>query len=259
MDDLVRRQDNHEFSMAAIVRLHWLHQALRIAADKFLGPRANQEMRSTQGRRIRWPRVHPAYDHMSVDAEHARAASDLITSIEAAAEYIARRCDCPWQSGQLAERRGGQDSVDGYVWTLGEVDFQVDERPILRGGIELRKRVPIAAGIPEVVVAYLVTVPGTRDQLTRERHGHWGYHYHYLDRKNRRSDTLLTFDRDSPAAAMPILCWERHAEGQKFKARAAMWGTDKRESVYSACQPDTLRFSLGDFKRPASDAEVVWP
>jgi hypothetical protein len=120
--------------------------------------------------------------------------------------------------------------------------------------------VPIAPPISEGVFQLLVMVPGTRDWIKRELHGvQWGYHYHYLDAKNRRSDTLLTFDRDSKNPINPNLCWERHAEGDKIRAKANLWGCDKRQSVYSVCYPDIKRFTLSNFKRPATDAAVVWP
>jgi hypothetical protein len=139
------------------------------------------------------------------------------------------------------------------------VTFCVEQLPILRGEVELLKTEPIAVGIPDEVVEFLVTVPGTTDQITRESHGHWGYHYHYLDSKGRRSDTLLTFDRTSLNVTNPKLCWEKHAEGGKFKARAGAWGSDKRQSVYLVCHPHASKFGLSAFKRPASDAEIVWP
>ncbi|SIT50851.1 hypothetical protein BN2476_960002 [Paraburkholderia piptadeniae] len=255
MNDVVGRQGDVEVT-TTIDRLYALDRALRNAVDGFRVPRADQNMRSIFERRLR---LHPEFERVVVGAEYERAARELIASIEESAAGIARRCGQPWRRGRPDSGGARQDHVGGKIWILGAVEFLIEERPILRGDIELRRTEPIAPGLPDVVVEYLVTVPGTRDQLTRETHGHWGYHYHYLDSRNRRSDTLLTFDRDSPSGIMPTLSWERHAEGQKFKARAAMWGIDKRESVYSVCRPDTLRFSLGDFKQPASDAEVVWP
>ena len=101
-------------------------------------------------------------------------------------------------------------------------------------------------------------MPVTKNKILRENHGHWGYHYHYLDSRDRRSDALLTFDRKITNAAKPALCWERHAEGKKFKAQAGIWGPEKRKSVYSVCHPDALHFSLSDFNCPASDAESDW-
>lgn len=255
-----RRQVDREYSTATIGRLHVLHQALRIAIDCVEGPWADRNMRPILVGRARWwSREHRELEPLVVGSEYESTVRELIASIEEAVESIARRFDQPWRRDQTSEGHGPQGSVDGRIWTLGAIDYLVDERPILRGDIEFRKSEPIAPGLPDVVVAHLITVPGTRDQIARETHGHWGYHYHYLDSKNRRSDTLLTFDRDTAAPVMPTLCWERHAEGQKFKARAGKWGADKRESVYSVCRPDALRFKLVDFKRPASDAEVVWP
>lgn len=255
MNDIVYRQGDVELT-ETIGRLYALDRALRNAADGVRVPQNDHNMRSILDQALR---VRPGFERLVVVAEDDGAARELVASIEESAKGIARRCGQPWQRGRTDSGDARRDHGNRRVWTLGEVEFVLEERPVLRGDIELRRTEPIAPDLPDVVVEYLVTVPGTRDQLSREIHGHWGYHYHYLDSKGRRSDTLLTFSHNSPPGVMPTLSWERHAEGQKFKARAAMWGIDKRESVYSVCRPDTLRFSTADFKRPGSDAEVVWP
>jgi hypothetical protein len=258
MNEEVRWQDDLEHTRASIDRLHALERVLRNTADVLRVPPGDQNIRSLLARHMR-RRVQSDVEYLVVGAEYVGEARRLIASIEESAGDIARRCDQPWRRVRTDGGGGKQEGVGRGVWTLGTVEFLVEKRPIRRGAVELRRTEALAPDLPDAVVEYLVTVPGTRDHLAREIHGHWGYHYHYLDHRNRRSDTLLTFDRDSPTGIMPTLCWERHAEGQKFKARAAQWGTDKRESVYSACRPDTLRFSLADFKHPASDAEEVWP
>lgn len=147
----------------------------------------------------------------------------------------------------------------GRGWCLGHANLIIEMRPILRGSLEFRYGQTIAPRLPRKLILFLASVAGTRDYITRERHGHWGYHYHYLDSSKRRSDTLLTFDQASIPPAPPRLCWERHAEGDKFQARAGRWGTAKRQNVYSVCFPDTLRWSLSEFKRPGAGASTVWP
>ena len=193
-----------------------------------------------------------------VRPEHQQAARELIRAIEEAVQKIAGRLNREWRPGPGGVNDGAYRHGDS-AWAIGAVTFSVEQFPILRGEAELRKTEPIAAGIPDFVVAFLVTVPGIKDKITRENHGHWGYHYHYLDGKGRRSDTLLTFDSKSVNVTSPNLCWERHAEGDKFKARAGAWGSDKRQSVYSVCHPHASKFGLSAFKRPASNAAIVWP
>jgi hypothetical protein len=191
--------------------------------------------------------------------EHARA---RIRSIHDALKRIADALDEQWGLPPSDSSADGDHKfhVEGTpIWSLGTVILQIEARPILRGNIEFRETLQIAPALTDRMVAFLMKVPGTRDQIIREIHGHWGYHYHYLDETNRRSDTLLTFDQNSSSQANPTLSWERHADGDKFKARAQKWCDDKRESVYGVCFPDTKRWALSVFKRPASNAEPVWP
>lgn len=256
MDELEQRQDEHELSMVSLARLEVLLSSLRSAANRPAGAFPDFERRLQQRRLQSW-RDHFREDAMVVGPAHEGAARDLIGAIEEAVHGIAGRLNDEWRRGGVDTDFGADHG--GQVWTIGAVTFSGEQYPILRGAIELRKTEPIAAGMPQVLVEFLVTVPGTRDKITRENHGHWGYHYHYLDSKDRRSDTLLTFDQNRSNLVTPTLCWERHAEAHGFQARAGKWGTEKRESVYSVCHPDTSRFSLLNFKRPASDAQIVWP
>jgi hypothetical protein len=143
------------------------------------------------------------------------------------------------------------------------VDLRRPLIPILRGSIEPVRRVVIAPRLPAGIILFFLSIDGLRDLLVREVHGHWGYHYHYLDAKERRSDTLLTFEQNlrtlRPGQQARVLTWERHAEKSKFKARARDWADKKRESVYRACITDSAKRALTDFKVPASDAEIMWP
>lgn len=256
MNKFQHRQDERELSKASLARLTVLLHSLRIEADL---PKVDSDDLNRQLQR----RFHVWRDDfrpgplvvLHEDGEEARA---LIGAIENAVQYIARRLGSGWRRDP-AGSYGGEYLHGDPAWSVGAVTFCIERFPFLRGEVELRKTEPIAAGIPDVVVGFLVTVPGTTDQITREIHGHWGYHYHYLNNKGRRSDTLLTFDMTSKNISNPTLCWERHAEGGKFKARAGDWGSDKRQSVYSVCHPHASSFGLSAFKRPASDAEIVWP
>ncbi len=264
MNGFVRLRRQQDQSLAEIGRLLELHRVLRVASDGIRGHLPEQDMRSISDAGLWWqalPRIGPVI----VDSEQERTARRLVAEIEDSIESIARRLDRPWSRRRSSEGRTRHEEADDWVWTLGSVDYVLEERLILRGSVELRKTEPVAPKIPDEVVQFLVTVPGTKDKITRESHGHWGYHYHYLDSRNRRSDTLLTFDPRSTdptnlSPANPNLYWEQHAEGTKeFQARARNWSDRKRQSVYSVCLPDTKKFKLSDFKTPASDAEPVWP
>lgn len=163
----------------------------------------------------------------------------------------------------LSEQQVIRKDVHRKDWSLGTEEVRGSLIPFLRGQLEPVRRVVVAPNLSEPVVILFLSIPGLKDHLVRERHGHWGYHYHYLDRRMRRSDTLLTFERTP--LTMPggqqvrILTWERHSENNHFSARAASWGDKKRESVYQACISDSGKRSLADFKKPAKDAELVWP
>ncbi|WP_262048173.1 hypothetical protein [Bradyrhizobium sp. Bra78] len=157
------------------------------------------------------------------------------------------------------------DSGDEFV-PIHVVD---DVRPILRGYVEHVRTVALRHD-PGLVL-YL-KVRGFPDAVLHgERHDVVGWHYHYCDRHGRRSDTLLSFDtgqpfkRDDKGNPVPLrvnspLFWERHGVNKaKLKARAELWGDEKRESIFEAAQPDLDRFKPVDFRRPADDATAVWP
>lgn len=153
--------------------------------------------------------------------------------------------------------------VQDDLWSLGAEEIRGPLIPFLRGSLEPILRVVVAPDLPESVVALFLTIPGLKELLKRENHGHWGYHYHYLDAKERRSDTLLTFARQlktlPDGQKVKVVTWERHSESSHFAARAATWGTNKRESVYGACVGDSAKRDLNDFKRPDKDAQALWP
>jgi len=148
-------------------------------------------------------------------------------------------------------------------WSLGAEEIRGPLIPFLRGNLEPILRVVVAPDLPENVVALFLTIPSLKELLKRENHGHWGYHYHYLDAHGRRSDTLLTFERQlktlSDGKKVKVVTWERHSESSHFAARAASWGANKRESVYEACVGDSAKRNLNDFKKPTKDAQALWP
>lgn len=163
----------------------------------------------------------------------------------------------------LRPRRQGFPGFQDNLWSLGAEEFYGQLVPFLRGNLQPIRRVVVAPALPENVVFLFLAIPGLRETLTRENHGHWGYHYHYLDAKKRRSDTLLTFDRKLKVQGCgqtdKIVTWEKHSEASHFKARAATWGDKKRQSVYEACVGDSTKRNLNDFKKPGKDAEALWP
>ena len=85
--------------------------------------------------------------------------------------------------------------------------------------------------MPAPVVLYLLRVlPDGEDALEREKHGvgnGMGWHYHYLDRRRRRFDVILSWDTrwddPDPDALRPLFV-EPHAEGKaEFHARPDRW------------------------------------
>ncbi|MDF2232397.1 hypothetical protein P2H44_07495 [Albimonas sp. CAU 1670] len=171
--------------------------------------------------------------------------------------------------GQLREL-GLQDEPEplesadqNLSYCLGTERIYYRPIPVLRGSLQPVKVFVLAPRLGRVLYTLFVTIPGLKDKLMREIHGHWGYHYHYLNAKNKRSDTLLTFKPeprvDTRGARVRVLTWEYHSEGKHFNARPYRWGDAKRRSVYDACINDSSNRELSTFKRPSGKAENVWP
>lgn len=204
------------------------------------------------------PQVHAVgepnrFERYAVEVAEESAEEVLVLAdrIEREVKRIADEMNVPWRGADGAMRQ--DDPV------LGSLTIRRWRYPFLRGVVESRLTKPLIQPLPEPVFQYLVTIPGLSDKLVRESHGHWGYHYHYLNSSEKRSDTLLTFDQSSPSKT-PTLLWERHGEGSyKFKARAERWGAGKRKSIYSVCEPDSRRWPLTAFKMPSAAAQKVWP
>lgn len=112
---------------------------------------------------------------------------------------------------------------------------------------------------PTPLLFRLITIAGEKCGIERENHGSWGYHYHYLDHKRRRSDVIFSFlstDTNTPAR----LWWERHGEGKAaFSPDVPAWGASKRTSIHGACERDLTKRKLADYKRPSKEALVLWP
>lgn len=255
--ELVNQQDELEQSNLSINRLEELLHT--IENEKIINQTRNRRQELERNLDGRYRTANDSATSLVVVSKHAATARKVVASIENAVRKLATVQDymeSRSQAGNVGTERLHHDS---QKWSLGSVIYQLEKRSVLRGEIELRRSQPIAPNMPDWVVQYLMSIPGARDQITREIHGHWGYHYHYLDNNERRSDTLLTFNQIVSSTGDPVLCWEKHAQGQKFKARAYSWRDEKRKSIYYVCHPDTLRFALAQFKRPAADAEVVWP
>jgi hypothetical protein len=148
----------------------------------------------------------------------------------------------------------------GEFWSLGSIDFHHDLREIHAGFVEPILRFPTKP-LPERLVAFLFEIPGDKDFLTRERHDHFGWHYHYLDHKERRSNIILCWDTRiaTPLRLHPLFC-ETHAEGTRdFVGRPDLWGLTKRSSMHGACSHDLGKWPLNEFKTPGRKAMAVWP
>ncbi len=259
MDEFNSQQEERKQSITSITRLNILKKLLEVEANSLNRPLFESRLVLENTEKLLSKRDFAKPEALIVGPEYEATARSLVTSIEEALLSITGFHGQEWRRNQVRNyvRRNGH--FDEYGWSIGTVVYHLENRPVLRGNIELCNTEPIGGNISERLVQYLIAIPGIRDQLMRERHGHWGYHYHYIDDSKRRSDTLLTFDHRTSSIPSPALWWERHAEHHNFKARANLWGVEKRESVYSACIPDTLRFGLQDFKCPKANAEVVWP
>nr|WP_321442568.1 hypothetical protein [uncultured Cohaesibacter sp.] len=207
------------------------------------------------------------------ELDTAAALHKAIDCIEETVGKISDEIDQPWNRRPL--RKVDEAISSELAMCLGKVTLHHPFQPFLRGYLEPCETRVVAPFLPVGLVQYLEKIPYVRGSLKRENHGHWGYHYHYYDTKERRSDTLLTFDNDpttncpnatpcKPHTAcnqgcLPQLKWEKHSEKGTIKAKMGRWGDEKRESAYSVCKPDTLKWDLSKFKHPKSDASDLWP
>lgn len=186
--------------------------------------------------------------------------ADLIDQLDAALAATNRE----------PERPGEQSSYE-KSWSFGRISERAPIRAVCRGYLEPVRYVPIVINVPEQVALFLITLPDGDDYLDREHHDAIGWHYHYLDRKKRRSDTILCWDTrwTNPPRPDPVsrsyrvpsrpLFHETHGEGHaRFTAKPYLWGDAKRESMHNACEPDLTR-SIGEFRCAANKADAVWP
>lgn len=149
----------------------------------------------------------------------------------------------------------------GEFWTLATIEIRLEQRQIHLGFLEPTTYAPFVVS-DEGLVAYLITVLGDDHPLKREHHSHFGWHYHYLDRKMRRSDVILCWDTFAKVTGQQIrpLFYEYHAEGScDFPARPALWADRKRKSMHEACRPDLQNWPINEFKAPGQTSLAVWP
>ncbi|MCQ0093403.1 hypothetical protein [Roseovarius sp. M141] len=148
---------------------------------------------------------------------------------------------------------------DSEVFCFGTVHKLLEQKPILRGFAEAVKSEPVGSTQSRKLAFCLISIPGLKEKLCRENHGHFGYHYHYLDKDERRSDTVLTFGNPQAGTKGVTLFFEKHAiKKAGFVAKMNLWGNKKRISTYATCAPDLKKWPLSEFKRPSIDASPLW-
>jgi hypothetical protein len=137
--------------------------------------------------------------------------------------------------------------------------------PILRGNLEVVETVRLTAFRQAPEVAFYIKIVDDKHELDRDNH-HVGWHYHYCKPNGARSDTLISFDTNQPDRFddkrrinnVPLF-WERHSPNKaKFRAKATLWGRDKKRSIWDALNPELSR-PLHEFRRPNNSATAVWP
>ncbi|BCH19596.1 hypothetical protein [Mesorhizobium sp. L-2-11] len=153
-------------------------------------------------------------------------------------------------------------------WTFGTAEtIRAPIREIHGGFLEPTRRVPLVAQLPQQVVYFLITIEEGSDYLERETHG-MGWHYHYLDWKERRSNVVLSWDtrwtnlvpQTKPPQTRGLFV-EEHGEktNADFTAKPWLWGLNKRKTMYEACSPDLVTWPIESFKCAANKSEVVYP
>ena len=165
---------------------------------------------------------------------------------------------------RVLEQNGFQGEAvlieNGKTWNLGTYDLRFNHRVIHNGFLEPVFRRPIVEHLSERVVAYLITLDED-DSLLRERGGGVGWHYHYLNRKEERSDVVLAWDtRAEVDHKNRGIFSEKHAERDKaFSARPAGWKDLKRQTIHTACRLDLKKWDKSEFRNASNEADAVWP
>lgn len=171
-------------------------------------------------------------------------------------EELARRLVNANRDSSAAER-------PRHSGTLGSRTINGALRKIRRGYLLPEKRVPLLRRVPADVIYFIATLPGGKDFLLREHHGPVGWHYHYLDKAQRRTNVILSWEDLTQGIQTPHpLFYERHAEGKStVKARPERWEDEKRESMHRACSGDlrNSHWKPDAFRRAAAKAVAVWP
>lgn len=155
-----------------------------------------------------------------------------------------------------------EEVLAGKVWSFGRVLETAALRPIRNGSLEPKRIVPLVLKVLELVVHFLITLPGGKDFLESERHGPVGWHYHYLDKRKRGSDVILCWDtRWTPIRPRQLrpLFQEQHGAGKAhFQAWPDLWADPKGQSMHVACAPDLKTRPINQFRCAAKKAKAVW-
>ncbi len=156
------------------------------------------------------------------------------------------------------ETDGLQPDRDGNgIWI--ELNILHDVVNVLRGFLEVYETRRIFLRPPTAwLLTYLkIAINDTEDSLVAE--AHHGRHYHYCDRKGRRTDILLTFDCQNMENPLPLF-WERHGEGKTTaRGKPETWKSPKRENVHRAAYTDLKGRDRLGFRRPSKKSTAVWP
>lgn len=201
-----------------------------------------------------------SYDHLggfAAEQLQVGSAEQLVAELDAALVGAGWVADAPTL-----------ENFDEGSWTFGVAIQLIGRRHGIHGGyLEEVRSIPLLNRLPDRVVLYLLTVEDGVDYLKREAHSGVGWHYHYLDWKERRSNVILCWDtRWNPPEPQPEppkrrgLFVERHAEGGKpFSARPDAWGPKKRQSMYNVCATDLRSRKIEEYRCAANKSEPVYP
>lgn len=132
----------------------------------------------------------------------------------------------------------------------------VARHQVLRGWVETVQSEPLITEKSFPLVHFIAVSLPDGKRVLRENHG-FGYHYHYANEKDQRSDVLLTFLQPRKNGTDHVT-WEPHAVSKaKFKARVERWKNPKRQSVHCVCVADLAKRNLADYLRPGKGAQIL--
>lgn len=124
-------------------------------------------------------------------------------------------------------------------------------------GLILTRPAVDGSGYPHLFAFAKLVAAG--DGFVANENHNFGYHIHYYDRKERRTNVIFTFDPQEPRGSRETTFWEGHAGGSvQAKAKPDKFGDRRKMAIHDSCVSFLRTVSKGDFKTPSTPRSVLW-